>query len=139
MELLDKIKEAYAISRKTYGSPRITAELRANGIKCGKNRIVRLMKRNDIAAKTRRKFKTTTTSRHNLPVADNLLIRQWNNVEKPNKVWVSDITCIPTGEGWLYLSAILDTYSRQIVGWSMDETMTSELVREAFAHAIERL
>lgn len=137
MELTDRIKEAYAISRGTYGSPRITVELQETGIQCGKNRIARLMKINGIAAKTRRRFKATTCSRHNLPVADNILKRQFT-ADAPNKVWLSDITYIPTQEGWLYLSAILDAYSRQIVGWSMSERITSELVIKAFEHAVDK-
>lgn len=137
MELLDKIRQAYAISKGTYGSPRITAELHENGIRCGKNRIAGLMRQNRIFAKTRRRFKATTYSRHNLPIADNILERQWN-VEKPDRVWLSDITYIPTNEGWLYLSAVLDAYSRQIVGWSMSERITQELVTKAFEHAVDK-
>ncbi len=92
--------------RGTYGSPRITAELRDNGIQCGKNRIVRLMKENGIKAKTKRRFKATTKSRHDLLVADNLLERNFST-EAANKVWFSDITFIWTKEGWMYLAAIL--------------------------------
>ena len=104
--LLLYIQQAYMRGRGTYGSPRITAELRDNGIQCGKNRIVRLMKENGIKAKTKRRFKAKTKSRHDLLVADNLLERNFST-EAANKVWFSDITFIWTKEGWMYLAAIL--------------------------------
>ena len=135
--LLERIKEAYKIGRRTYGSPRITKELRENGILCGKNRIARLMRLHGIYAKTKRRFRVTTHSHHKLPVAENLLKRQFET-DKPNKVWLSDITYIWTQEGWLYLSAILDLYNRQVIGWSMDERLTQDLVLQAFNQAIGR-
>ncbi len=135
--LLEKIKEAYAMSRRTYGSPRIAKELRENGVLCGKNRIARLMRLHGIYAKTKRRFKVTTHSNHHLPVAENLLRGQFQT-DSPNKVWLSDITYIRTREGWLYLSAILDLYNRQVIGWSMDERLTQDLVIQALQQALGR-
>jgi transposase InsO family protein len=135
--LLERIKEAYTLGRRTYGSPRITKELRENGILCGKNRIARLMRLHGIYAKTKRRFRVTTHSHHNLPVAENLLNRQFET-DKPNKVWLSDITYIWTQEGWLYLSAILDLYNRQVIGWSMDDRLTQDLVLQALHQALGR-
>ena len=135
--LLEKIREAHKMSRDTYGSPRVTKELRANGILCGKNRIARLMRFHGIAAKMKRRFKITTHSRHNLPVAENLLNRQFA-VDRPNKVWLSDITYIQTQEGWLYLSAVLDLFNRQVIGWSMNDRLTQDLVLNALEQALGR-
>jgi transposase InsO family protein len=135
--LLERIKEAYKLGRRTYGSLRITKELRENGMHCGKNRIARLMKLHGIYAKTKRRFKVTTHSHHNLLVAENLLNRVFET-DKPNKVWLSDITYIWTQEGWLYLSAIMDLYNRQVIGWSMDERLTQELVLQALNQALGR-
>ena len=115
-KILMEIKESHKNSHKVYGSPRITEDLQAKGTKCSKNRVARLMKVHGIIAKTKKKFKATTNSKHNLPVAENLLNQDFA-AEKPNTVWVSDITYIWTLEGWLYLAVILDLYSRQVVGW----------------------
>ena len=135
--LLVHIRQAYVRGRGTYGSPRITAELRSNGIVCGKNRVARLMKQNGIKAKTKRKFKATTKSRHELLVAENLLGRRVP-AEVSNRVWVSDITFIWTREGWMYLAAILDAFNRQIVGWSMGETLSQGILAEALEKALRR-
>lgn len=133
--MLVKIKVEYDLGRKVYGSPRVHANLKKKGIKCGENRVARLMKINGICAKTKKKFKATTDSEHNLPVAENLLGQNFK-VDAPNKVWVSDITYIPTGEGWLYLAVVIDLFNRQVVGWAMNERMKKELAMEAFAQAI---
>lgn len=133
--LLEQINKAFQDSRGTYGSPRITAELRANGDTCGQNRVARLMKVSGIIAKTRRRFKVTTDSGHNKPVAANLVNRRFA-AEKPNHLWSSDITYIWTKEGWLYLSVVLDVYSRRIVGWSMNRRLTKELVVDAVNQAL---
>jgi len=135
--LLERIKEAYKLGRRTYGSPRITKELRENSILCGKNRIARLMRLHGIYARTKRRFRITTHSHHNLPVAENLLNRQFET-DKPNKVWLSDITYIWTQEGWLYLSTILDLYNRQVIGWSMDDRLTQNLVLQSLNQALGR-
>lgn len=134
--MLVHIREAYVRGRGTYGSPRITAELRDNGIQCGKNRIARLMKENGIKAKTKRRFKVTTKSRHDLLVAENLLNQRFS-ADVANKVWFSDITFIWTKEGWMYLAAILDAYNRQIVGWSMSDRLNHGILADALQKAFK--
>jgi transposase InsO family protein len=124
-------------SRKTYGSPRVTAELHAQGVCCGENRVARLMREAGICAKRKRKYRVTTNSKHNLPVAPNLLARQFT-VDRPNAVWVSDITYIWTSEGWLYLAGVVDLYSRMVVGWSMSNRITGELTLDALNQALGR-
>ena len=136
-KILVEIKEAHKNSRKTYGSPRIAEELRSNGTTCSKKRVARLMKIHGIVGKAKKKFKATTNSNHTLPVAENLLNQNFA-AEKPNTVWVSDITYIPTREGWLYLAVILDLYSRQVVGWAMSDRLTSGFVVRALYQAIGR-
>src|SRR4030066_1036075 len=136
-KILMEIRESHKNSHRAYGSPRITEDLQANGTKCGKNRVARLMKRNGIAGKAKKKFKATTNSKHNLPVAENLL-KQNFAAEKPNTVWVSDITYIWTLEGWLYIAVILDLYSRQVVGWAMSNRLSSDFVIKALYQAIGR-
>jgi len=136
-KILMEIKESHKMSRRTYGSPRITKDLQARGTKCSENRVARLMKIHGIIAKTKKKFKATTNSKHNLPVAENLLNQNFVT-EKPNTVWASDITYIPTLEGWLYLAVILDLYSRQVVGWAMSDRLTSDFVIKALYQAIGR-
>jgi transposase InsO family protein len=123
---LEEIREIHERSRKTYGSPRVHAELREKGYHIGHNRVARLMKKNKIRSKVKKKFKVTTHSKHGHPVAKNLL--KDIQVEKTNQAWVSDITYIRTVEGWLYLCIIMDLYSRNIVGWSMEDRLTKELV-----------
>ena len=135
--LLLHIKEAYVRGRGTYGSPRVTAELRSKGISCGKNRVAQLMKSNGIKAKTKRRFKATTKSKHDFLVADNLLQQRFS-ADEANHVWVSDITFIRTKQGWLYLAAILDVFNRQIVGWSMDSKLSHELLAEALRKALRQ-
>ena len=137
IKLLKKIKETYKRFQGVYGSPRITQELREAGVECSENRVARLMRENEIAAKTKRKFKVTTNSGHNLPVVPNLVNQEFT-AAAPNQLWLSDITYIWTREGWLYLAAILDVFSRQIVGWSMNKRMTKELVLNALKQALGR-
>lgn len=136
-KILMEIKESHKNSHRAYGSPRITEDLQAKGIKCSKNRVARLMKVHGIIAKAKKKFKATTSSKHNLPVAENLLNQNFA-AEKPNTVWVSDITYIATLEGWLYLAVILDLYSRQVVGWAMSDRLTAGFVIKALYQAIGR-
>ena len=131
------IKAIHKQSRGTYGSKRIHAELKDMEIDVGKNRIYRLMRENGIAARHKKKFKATTDSNHNHPVAPNLLARNFN-ADRPNQKWLADITFIPTAEGWLYLAAILDLYSKLIVGWSMKSRMTKKLVLDALKMAVDR-
>lgn len=130
-KLKAKILDIFNKSHRTYGAPRIHAELCSNGIPCGRHRAARLMKELGIKAKTKRRFKATTNSKHNLPVAPNLLDQNFE-VTAPNKVWASDITYIATEEGWLYLAVCMDLYSRLVVGWSMADRITKQLVIDAF-------
>ena len=133
--LLVRIKESYRKSHRNYGSPRIFKDLRAWGERCGRNRVARLMRENGIAARTKKKFKATTNSRHNLPVAPNLLNREFT-VERPDEVWVGDITYVWTREGWLYLAVVLDLFSRKVIGWGMGERLTAEIALSALNMAI---
>ena len=135
--LLEHIESIMQMSRWTYGSPRITAELNTRGINCGKNRVARIMRENDIRAKTKRRFKATTNLKHHFPVAGNVLAREFSAL-KPNLKWTSDITYIWTHTGWLYLAVVLDIYSRQIVGWSMSDRLSKELAINALNHAVTR-
>jgi putative transposase len=135
--LVAKIQAVHSESRQTYGSPRVHASLKAEGYRIGRNRVARLMRENDIRAKTKRKFKVTTDSRHDHPVAPNRLDRQFT-VEAPNTVWLADLSYIWTREGWLYLAVVLDLFSRQVVGWAMDEQMPQELTLAALDMAIKR-
>lgn len=135
--LLVEIRAIHAEFQARYGSPRVHAELAARGQDGCVNTVARLMRDHGIRAQTARKFRCTTDSDHDLPVADNLLDRQFDPAS-PNEAWVADITYIPTGEGWLYLAAVEDLYSRRVVGWSMAERLESRLVVEALALAVER-
>jgi putative transposase len=131
------ILRIYQSSRRTYGSPRVHAELVKEGFKCSRTRVERLMKELGISAKTKRKFKVTTDSRHNHPISPNLVNRDFKPVG-PDRLWLSDITYIPTEEGWLYLATVMDAYSRKIVGWCLDDRMTQNLVLKALDMAVER-
>jgi transposase InsO family protein len=115
--LLVEIRAIHAEVKARYGSPRAHAELAARGRDCCVNTVAKLMRDHDIRAKTARKFRCTTDSDHDLPVAENLLGRQFDR-DSPNEAWVADITYIPTREGWLYLAAVEDLCSRRVVGWS---------------------
>ncbi len=134
-ELLKEIRIVFKSSRELYGSPRITAALLSKGIQCNKKRIARIMYCNGIKAKTVRKYKATTNSKHKLPVAKNLLNQKFD-VKHPNKVWTGDITYIWTKMGWLYLAVVLDLYSRRVVGWHVDKYITKELVIKALNQAV---
>lgn len=135
--LSELIKTIHKESNGEYGSPKIHGELRRRGTRCGRKRVARLMRKDGLKAKTIRKFKATTNSNHNLPVAENLLDRDFQPSE-PNKAWAADITYIWTNEGWLYLAVVIDLYSRAVVGWSMSERMTRSLVMDAFTLAVKR-
>jgi transposase InsO family protein len=114
---------------------RITAELREESFSCSKNRVARLMRKQGITAKTKKKFRVTTNSKHNLPVANNLVEMQFNP-EKANNLWTSDITYIRTREGWLYLSVVLDLWSRSVISWRADRNMDENLVIKPLEKAI---
>jgi transposase InsO family protein len=136
--LLVEIRAVHAEVKARYGSPRIYKELVARGHDCCVNTVAKLMRDNDIRAKTARKFRVRTTdSNHDLPVADNLLDRQFNP-SQANEAWVADITYIPTREGWLYLAAVEDLYSRRVVGCAMAEYMESRLAVDALELAVQR-
>jgi putative transposase len=134
-ELAVMIIQSHRDSRKTYGSPRVLKDLKDNGIRCSKTRVSRIMRENGLKARKKRRFKATTDSRHDLPVAPNLVGRQFS-VDLPNRLWVSDITYIWTKEGWLYLCIILDLYSRMAVGWSMGSRITVDLTLSALSMSV---
>ncbi len=132
--LLLAIRAIHRASRGAYGSPRIHAQLRAVSKLHSRNRIARLMRENRIQGKQKRKFRVTTDSKHNFPISPNVLNREFA-VKMPNKAWVADITYIPTKEGWLYLAAVMDLYSRRIVGWAMGSRICRHLVERALCMA----
>jgi putative transposase len=133
--LLMWIKEAFDQSRHTYGSRRIYAELHKRGIRCSVNRIARLMREHGIVAIQHRKYRPTTDSKHDFPVAPNRLGRNFE-ADQRNRIWVADITYIPTDEGWLYLATELDLYSHRIVGWSLSSRISRQLVLDALDMAV---
>lgn len=134
--ILVQIRATHANKRKRcYGSPRIQEELRRAGYQCGRHRVARLMRNAGIQAQGRRKFKVTTDSVHQKPVAPNILARNFE-ATAPNQKWAGDITYIWTAEGWLYLAVILDLFSRMVVGWSMQSHISKELVCSALRMAI---
>lgn len=134
-ELLNQILEIFNYSKQRYGSPRITAELRAKGMKVSNKRIARIMKKHGIKSKIRRRYKITTNSKHKLPIAENLVEMKFNP-EKANSLWTSDITYIRTNEGWLYLAVVLDLWSRSVISWSADKFMDENLVIRTLDKAI---
>ena len=135
--LLDQIKEIQEGVRYRYGSPRVAVELERRGYRVGRNRVARLMSLHGLGARRRKRYRSTTDSTHGFLVAENLLNRGFD-VLKPNGVWASDITYIPTAEGWLYLCTVMDLHSRRIVGWSMSSRMKSDLVVQALLMALLR-
>jgi len=135
-KLLPEIRAIYNRSRKTYGRPRVHAELRACGFRAGKNRVARLMRAENLRGRRKRKQPHTTDSQHSHPVAPNRLNREFR-ATRPNEKWLADITYIPTAEGWLYLAVILDLFSRKIVGWAFAATWESCLVEQAFRMAVQ--
>jgi putative transposase len=137
-DLLERIRRIHVAHHGRYGSPRMHAALRAQGHQASRGRVERLMRRHGIRALARRRFRPTTTdSRHQLPIAPNLLQQKFM-ASVPNRVWLADITYIPTGEGWLYLAAILDLATRKVVGWAMRDHMRTELTLGALIMAIQR-
>ena len=136
-ELVIKIKHYFEKSDETYGAERIHQDLQEADIRCGRDRVARLMREAELEPKTSRRFKVQTTdSKHNLPVAPNRLGQKfWTT--GINRIWLSDITYIRTDEGWLYLAAVLDLYSRRIVGWAMSDSLHRQIVIDALQMAIE--
>ncbi len=135
--LIPKVKKIDKEAKQSYGARRIAEDLEAQGESCGRTKAGTLMKLAGVEAKQRKKFKATTDSKHNLPVAPNLLKRNFKTSE-PDLVYCTDITYIWTKEGWLYLAVILDLFSRQVVGWSMSNRITKKLVIDALRMAIWR-
>lgn len=135
--LLAQITTAHQASRATYGSPRIHAQLCQQGAPCGRHRVARVMRQHGIVGKPRRTCGVTTDSAHPWPLAANVLDRQFTPTAL-NQVWVSDITYIPTGEGWLYLAVVMDLASRRIVGWAMSARIDRTLVGDALQDALRR-
>jgi putative transposase len=132
-----EIRAAHHRSRETYGPRRLQPELAATGVHVGRDRIVRLRRRMDLYCRQRRRFKVTTDSRHCLPVAPNLLNQDFHPTA-PNQVWVTDLTYIATGEGWLYVAGIKDVFTCEIVGYAMGERMTLELTGKALFRAVQQ-
>jgi transposase InsO family protein len=130
-----EIKAAHKRTRQTYGPERLQHDLAEHGVKVGICRIKRIRRKLGIRCKQKRKFKATTDSRHRLPVADNILGQQFQ-VYRPNTVWVSDITYVPTDEGWLYLAGHKDLFTGEIVGYAMGERLTRSLVSESLCRAV---
>ena len=136
--LLGDIQRVHARHRERYGAPRIHAELRAEGQTVSRMRIERMMRHHGIRARVPRRYRVCTTdSKHSLPVAPNLLDQNFV-ADRPSRVWLADITHIPTAEGWLYLAVILDLFTRKVVGWAMRDHMRAELTIAALTMAIQR-
>jgi putative transposase len=133
--LSERIKSIYEQRKRVYGSLRITAELREEGFSCSKNRVARLMRKQGITARTKRRFRVTTNSKHNKPIAENLVEMQFNP-DKKNSLWTTDITYIRTREGWLYLSVVLDLWSRSVISWRAESFMDENLVIKPLEKAI---
>ena len=137
-ELAGKVKAVHEQNRRVYGSPRVCAALRATGERVCENTVAKVMREQQIRAKSRKKFvPRTTDSRHDRPVAENVLGRQFE-VRTPDRKWAVDITYVPTAEGWLYLAGVIDLCSRKVVGWSMAGHMRTELVSDALGMALAR-
>ncbi len=133
-----KITSVHEASRGTYGSPRVTAALQAQGERVGRNRVARLMKEAGLQGRQACRYRVRTTdSAHNDPIAPNLLA-QTPAPTKPDEVWVADITYVETGEGWLYLAGVLDLYSRRLVGWAMGSSLVTALPLAALHMALRR-
>ncbi len=133
--LVGQIQAVQTHSRGTYGRRRVHAQLQAQGRLCSVNRVARLMRQHGLLARSRRRFRVTTDSRHTFPVAPNRLGRDFST-NAPDQVWVSDITYLATDEGWLYLATVMDLYSRRIVGWSMQERVDRSLTLSALEMAV---
>ena len=133
--LLVQIERIHRASREAYGTVKTWCTLKARGVACGRNRVARLRASAGIEAKRMRRFRVTTQSRHSYPIATNVLNRAFQ-VSRPNRVWVGDITFIPTQAGWLYLAILVDLFARRIVGWAMSRYIDRELVADALNMAL---
>lgn len=135
--LTTEVLAAHKRSKCRYGSPRVHADLRARGIRTSKKRVERLMRAQGLVARRRKRFRATTDSRHTLPIAPNLLERDFDT-STPNEAWVGDVTFISTHEGWLYLAVLIDLYARTVVGWATSETNDAKLALDALHMAVQR-
>src|SRR5690606_25877343 len=134
-QLAAQVAAVHQRSRTTYGSPRVHAELKARGVRVGRKRIERLMRESGLEGRRKRRFKRTTDSKHDGPIAPNVLARKFDVVE-PNRAWVTDVTAISTDEGWLFLAAILDLSSRRVVGWATSSNNDTVLALNALQAAL---
>ncbi len=135
--LIESVKRIHQEMNQSYGSRRMSQQLQNEGYSVGREKARNLMKKAGVQVRMKKRFKTTTDSKHGYPIAPNLLNQEFE-VDFPNTVWVGDITYLWTAEGWLYLAVVLDLFSRRIVGWAMEETMKSDLVESALKMAISR-
>jgi putative transposase len=134
-QLAVEIAAEHKRSRGIYGSPRVHLELRARGVRVGRKRVERLMRKNGIKGREKRRFRRTTNSKHAHPIAPNVLARNFDP-KRPNEAWAGDVTYIATGEGWLYLAVLLDLFSRRVVGWAISDTNDRVLALEALNQAL---
>jgi putative transposase len=135
MELTERIRKIHERSRGTYGSPRVHAQLKRDGVHVSKERVERLMREAGIEGRVRRRYKATTDSSHRRPVAKNILNREFD-AETPDSVWCADITAVPTSTGFVYLAAIVDVATRLVVGWAVDVNMETQLIVRALENAL---
>jgi putative transposase len=136
LELIEAIRQVHRRSRGTYGSPRVHAALKKQGVSCSRKRVEKLMRQAQIRSSRHKRFRVRTTdSAHGRPVAANVLDRQFQQ-SAPDRAWVTDITYVETGEGWLYLASVMDLYSRRIIGWASADHLRAELATEALEMAI---
>ena len=136
-DLAERIRTAHVASKRRYGSPRVHAELKANGQRVGRKRVARLMREKRLVARMRRRFRTTTDSKHRFPIAPNVLGRDFT-APGPDRVWVTDITFLWTKQGWLYLAVILDLFSRRVVGWATGQNVDRHLALAALDLALAK-
>jgi putative transposase len=132
-----KVRASHAASRRTYGSPRVRADLKAEGFSVGRNKVARLMREEGLQGCAKKGFRKTTDSNHDLAIAPNTLDRKFK-VAAPNAAWVTDITYVWTWEGWMYLAVVVDLFSRRVVGWAVADHMRTELVTSALQMALGR-
>jgi len=135
--LLAQIRSIHQQTQQRYGRPRMHKALLAQGMRVGLHRVARLMRQAGLRARRRCRYRVTTDSTHDRPVAPNVLQRDFQ-ADRPNKKWAADLTYIPTQEGWLYLAVIVDLYGRRVVGWAMSDRLKDDLTRQALAMAIQQ-
>ena len=135
--LVEQVTEIHLASKRRYGSPRVHAEIKATGARVGRKRVARLMREEKLAGRMRRRFRTTTDSKHDFPIAPNVLGRDFT-ARAPNRAWVTDITFLWTAQGWLYLAVILDLFSRRVVGWATSQNVDRHLALAALDAAVAR-